>query len=520
MKEHQISKDDTMNTKVVAIAAVAILVVAGVGVAIALNSGKSSPFTPESYPESFLTVLGNAEPDNVIDSKDVAKIKAVVDENKSVDYKDYYMYDANHDGSINQDDVTKVEAIIAALASADPSKGDSWKDVGKVYYVNVDKEIKAYDMTKSNYVITLIAPPLDSVLAMGGKDLVKGFDSRIEKTGKYYPEYCKTLDFSNPYLVGSCNDPDTEVISRAANDLGSITVVCGTKASYGANMESTFEGTNVQVIRIASWEYGDTMYGFMTLGFLLKKNAEAKDYFDKYKALEKQIADFIETVPANKKVGAAVAYGYDMASNQVKLLGVGTGEYANLMALKPYDSAEDFLGGKVTEGHGNQINGEDISTMVQQCQLKKIIFLIGTPFQVKTAEGDAESTQTKIKAFYDHWNTTFGLDTIKAANPGFEWAIAGYSFSSGVSEVLNRLVLSYYLYTDEFVTTFGAGDAGAARTFISEKINWYCESIGIDEVWGFTGDNTTHLGMNLLYCGVDDDRNIMNGRESGSWSPA
>lgn len=502
---------DRMNAKLLTIGVVAILVIAGVSAYVLLK--KDSEFQPDAYPDTYLTILGNAEYDNVIDVKDKDKINALVNSGKSIEYKDYYMYDANYDGKIDAEDAEFVQKIIDALASADPKNGDSWKNVGTVHYVNVDKKIASYDMTKSNKVITLIAPPLDSVLAMGGKDLVVGFDSRIEKSGKYYPEYANTLDYTNPYLVGSCNDPRTEVISQAANDLGSVTVVCGNQQTYGPNMEGTFKGTNVQVVRIASWEYGETMYGFMTLGFLLKMNDGAKAYFDQYKTLEDEIKSFIDSVPAEKKVGAAVVYGYDMESREVKLLGKGTGEYSNLMQLQPYDSAEAYLGGVATGGHGNQINGEAISSMVQNYQLKKLIILIGTPFQVKTAEGNAESTQEKIKQFYDHWEDTFGLDTMS----GLEYCIAGYSFSSGVSEVLNRLILSYYLYHEEFVAAHT--DEAGARAYIQEKVDWYCKSIGIQNEAGTSGwtfNGSADYGMNLLYCGDGDARNIMNGATSGS----
>jgi len=489
----------------IVIAVVAVAAVGGGAYFLMQGGGSSDAFSPGAYPDTYLTVLGNADNDLDIDADDATAIQALIDSTDPYEYKNVYMYDANFDGVIDSKDVDKVNAIVASLASGD------WTAVGKVHYVNVDKVIAHYDMTKGNKVITLIAPPLDSVLAMGGKELVVGFDSRIESTGKYYPEYAKTLDYSDPYLVGSCNDPRTEVITQAASDLGSINVVCGNQKTYGPTMESTFEGTNVQIIRIASWEYGETMYGFMTLGFLLKMNAGAAAFYAQYSALENDIKDFIENhVAADHKVGAAVAYGYDMDSNTVKLLGKGTGEYANLMQLDPYDSAEAYLNGAATGGHGNQINGEAVSAMYQSNQLKKLIFLIGTPFQVKTASGDAESTQAKIVEFYNHWESTFGLKDMT----GLEYCIAGYSFSSGVSEVLNRLVLSYYLYTDDFIAWKGSNSA--ARTYIQEKVDWYCQYMDIDGIWGFNAADDHHLGMNLLYCGADDPRNIMNGAASGS----
>ena len=495
------------------IAVVAVAAIGGGAYYFFGQSSSDSAFAPNAYPDTYLTVLGNANLDNEISSADVTAIQNFIASGDSYAYKDYYMYDANFDGKIDQADVDKVTAMVAALGTADPTLGSNWTDVGKVYYVNVDKIIASYDMTKTNKVITLIAPPLDSVLAMGGKDLVVGFDSRIEASGKYYPEYANTLDYSNPYLVGSCNDPLTEVISQAASDIGSINVVCGIRGTYGPNMESTFEGTNVQIIRIASWEYGETLYGFMTLGFLLKMNDGAQDYLAHYQTYETAVKNFIDGVDATTKqnTGAAVAYGYDMESNVIKLLGASSGEYANLMTLQPYDSGEAYLNGQTTAGHGREIDGEAVAALYNQYHLKKLVLMIGTPFQVKAASGDAQSTQAAIKAFYNHWTDALGLN----AMPNLDYCIAGYSFSSGVSEVLNRLILSYYLYYDDFIDEFGGTDANA-RQYIEDAVNWYCSAIGIDGKWNFDGEGSNMVGMNLLYCGEGDSKNILYGPASGA----
>ena len=185
-----------MNKKIFAIVAVVIVVAAGATAVLALNKGGEGKFSPNGYPGSYLTVLGNADLDLDIDSDDASKIQELVDSGKSYSYKDYYMYDADYNGSISSSDVDLVKAIVSAQSSGD------WSKVGTVHYVNVDKDVASYDMTKGNKVITLIAPPLDSVLAMGGKDLVVGFDNRIT-TGKYHSEYARTFDFSKMIDVGA-----------------------------------------------------------------------------------------------------------------------------------------------------------------------------------------------------------------------------------------------------------------------------------------------------------------------------
>jgi len=499
---------------IIIVAVVAVVVIAAAAFFLTKGgNGGGDDDVIDSYPDTYLTVLGNANLDLKIDSKDVNAISKFIEnrtaESSSYKYINYYMYDANYDGVIDQKDVDKVNAMIAAERSG------NWTAVKNVYYVNVDYDVAAYDMTVSDKIITLIAPPLDTVLAMGGQDKVVGTDNRIT-TGKYHAEYAKTLNFDTLIDVGSCNEPSTEAITNASKLYGGVNVVCGTKDSYGPTMEKTFSGTDVQVIRIASWEYGGTLYGLMTAGYLLKMFDGATAYYDSYMAVEKVVQNIVKIVPDSKKskglVGAAAAYGY---MDELSLLGQYTGEFANLMVLDPYDSATPYLGGE-SGGHGNTITTEGISAMYQQYHLRNLFNMIGTPFQVtKGSTNDSQSSQANIKALYNAW-----IDRIGASGmPDLNMCITGYSFSSGVSEILNQLIHCYYLYNQEFLAYFHCSSQKEAQDILAEYVDAYCEAIGIDESWSFYGEanggKVGTLGMNLLYCGEGDERNIMYGLESG-----
>ena len=498
-----------MRTKVIAVVVVMLIVATSV-VAVACHGGSSFAYSPGAYPDTHLTVLGNADSDEDIDSDDVALIRSYVESEARSEYREVYMYDADYNGVIDSEDVALVERIVDALASGD------WSAVGVVHYVNVDKDIAAYDMTKSDKVVTLIAPPLDSVLAMGGKDLVVGFDSRIT-TGKYHSEYARTFDFSKMTDVGDCNEPSAEAIAKVAKANGGVNVVCGTKDSYGPTLESVFAGSDVQVIRIASWEYGGTMYGFMTLAFLLKLTAGAKAYCEKYYECAELVEKIVSTVDPSKRaagnVGAAAVYGY---SDELSLLGNYCAEYSNLMTLDPYDSAEAFLQGKNSGGHGDTITSEAVVAMYQKYNLRNLAIMIGSPFQVYAASGDAQASAANFASLYAGWCTKIGAETMSGLNV----CITGYSFSSGVSEVLNRLIHCYWLYNDEFLAYLGVTTQREAQDFIADYVDWYCEAIGIGDLWSFYGEanggKAGTLGMNLLYCGEGSPLNIMYGSVSGS----
>ena len=474
--------------KLVAVVAVAIVLAASSFIVFA-GQGDGSGFSPSGYP-AHLAVLGNADHDDAITASDAEVIRKVVETGYD-NYSEVYMCDANNDGVVDREDAIMVDRMVAAQASGD------WSKVGMIHYIDVDKRIASYDMTGSDKVITIIAPVLDTVLAMGGKDLVVGFDNRIT-TGKYHEEYASLFDFSKMIDVGSCNEPDTESITRASDMYGGVTVVCGTRDSYGPTMESVFAGTDVQIVRVASWEYGETMYGFITLAYLLKCVEGAERYVSWYDGCMDVVADIVASTPdSDRSVGAAAAYGY---LDELSLLGTYTGEHAALMSLRVFDSAGSYLGGG-SGGHGNSIADEAVSAMYADHSLRNLVLMVGTPFQ--TSE---QAKASYMEGVYEKWCDRLGAD----AMPGLNICVSGYSFSSGVSEVLNQLILCYWMYNDEFLAHFGCSTQKEAQDVLAGYVDAYCGWIGISDAWSFYGADGTR-GMNLLYCGDGDPRNIMYG---------
>lgn len=457
-----------MKMKIMAVVAVVVIVAAAGGAYLLLDDsrGSSQGYTASDYP-SRLMVLGNANLDDYLDEKDVKYLEEVLAQ-EEIDYNSYYMCDANFDKVIDQQDLEYLKKMIA----------ESWEEITYVYYVNVDHKVCKFDMTTSKKCITLIAPPLDNVLILNSS-LVVGVDNRIT-TGKYAEEYNTVLDISKMVDVGNCNDPDKEKISQASKDNGGeMIVVCGTQDSYGPNMEEALAGSGVQVVRLPSWEYGATMQGFLTLGYLLDELDNAYRYMAWYDGVEQLVQDIVKTIPEEDRPWVAAVYAY---TDSLQLLGEYTGEYANLMKLGVKDVAEKYLHGQQTGGHGNAINNEVISAMVDQYGMQYLIGMVGAPFQ---AQGEYQA----MVDTYNHWKKALGLALSQC-----DFAICGYSFSSGVSEVLNQLILGKYLYPDYF-----------ADVDVEKYVNEYCQFLGIDDKW-------TYDSMNLLYCN-DPSQDIMNNRK-------
>ncbi|MDO5853409.1 MAG: hypothetical protein Q4Q62_05035 [Thermoplasmata archaeon] len=508
-----------MNTKIAAVLAVAIIVVAGAGAYIILNnrdSGNGLVIDSGEYPTNLM-VLGNANMDDYLDSRDIAYIEALIDqvpEDESAYsefYSEHYFADANYDGKIDSSDVAYVQSMV----------NEAWDEITYIYYLDANFEISRFDMTMSSRnLITLICPPLDNVLILN-PDLLVGTDMR-PVTGKYMPQYEGVLaDIAERnnrtlYNVGIASSPTLETISQAAAEYGGeLVVVCGDD-SYGPGMEDTLAGSGVQVVRLPTWEYGGTIPGLLTLAYILDVDDSdgvseldvAYDYIAWYTEIEDYVQECVSEVSEEDRPGASAVYAY---TDPMQILGTYTGEYNNLLKLGVEDVTGAYMGGSATGGHGNQISTEVISELVANYGLDVLIGLVGTPFQVEdnSSEGSPgvdQATTEGLKSVYDKWVSVLG-----AALGDTDFFVTGYSFLSGASEPLGELILGYYLYGEEY---------GFTLEYLEQKVDEYCKWIGIYDI---DGDGVTETydadgrpyewcfaNMNLLYAGEGNSKNIMN----------
>jgi iron complex transport system substrate-binding protein len=94
-----------MNTKVIAVIVVVILVVAGVGIFLAVRSDNG---TERPVLDTELQIYGNANGDWKIDRSDIDTLKEIIaDSSKKTKYAD-----SNGDGVIDQKDIDQVQSII------------------------------------------------------------------------------------------------------------------------------------------------------------------------------------------------------------------------------------------------------------------------------------------------------------------------------------------------------------------------------------------------------------------------
>ena len=98
-----------MDKKITVILLVAVIVVAGMGVAaVVINNGQDSK---EVKATGNLPVFGNANNDDYIDSRDIDLMeKLIADE--SLDRSAYPFLDANQDGELDSADIEIVKKVI------------------------------------------------------------------------------------------------------------------------------------------------------------------------------------------------------------------------------------------------------------------------------------------------------------------------------------------------------------------------------------------------------------------------
>ncbi|MDR2846016.1 MAG: hypothetical protein LBV63_01905 [Candidatus Methanoplasma sp.] len=244
----------TMNTKTLAIAAVVILVVAGVGIVWFLNDNKEGYRSDDST--GRLMIYGNADNNDYIDDNDVRTLESII----AGDIDGSALADANQDGKIDQKDIDLVKRMI-----------NREKGVTIYYQYTYDgnkltKSIK-YPVSDicvigTNVMITVKAiGAVDKVIARNG-----GAASSVDPV--LYSDLVKLPAVSDSVRTANIEDVSKYPIKA---------IITQDSASYVEN-ESSYVAAGIDVIRISASDGLDSLAGILTLGYLLEKEDGANDY--------------------------------------------------------------------------------------------------------------------------------------------------------------------------------------------------------------------------------------------------
>ena len=301
-----------MNTKVIAIALVAIIVGAGAVVVITQMGGGPSQTDRD---DGRLMIYGNANNDDYLDSKDVDYLKKIIDGSA----KETQFADANQDGKINQDDVAMVEKMVK-------------REKMDIYYYNVLTE----SADKVSYPVKSIVPIVnETTVAM--KILGKTADC----VGIYsVPDERLFDDVGEDVVVFTGTGKiSIEALSECKPDA----VVTLSPDKYVTN-EDEIEKAGISVLRF-DFRNPDCSPAYLTAGYILDVEKRSQDFVE---FTDRVLGDIQKKV--NDKVGEknkvkAGVFGYSVIYGNIS-------GYGNMVVAAGAINAVDWYDHrKVSEGY-------------------------------------------------------------------------------------------------------------------------------------------------------------------------
>lgn len=253
---------DQMNTKLLAVVAVAIIVVAGVAAAIVMTNDNNDGEKKASNATGRLQVYGNANNDDYLDEADVTAIQEIVDSGKW-NQKAFPLADANCDGKVDSNDVTYLKGLL---------KGES----SKMYYIDYygDSLYVNYPITGTiacNYVYGFMI-----CQTLGIYDRVTAAKTDMVTLDEQRYPGCSTM-----YQVGSHDVLETEQVIKSG-----VSCIIGIQTDGMYETMRSIPGKNIDVINLSfagqSTTGADPIDAVITAGVLLGCADAANKYAEYY----------------------------------------------------------------------------------------------------------------------------------------------------------------------------------------------------------------------------------------------
>lgn len=250
-----------MNNKIIAIAAVIVILVAGIGVALfsmGNNGGNSS-----SEVDAVVVIYGNANNDAYINDDDVEFVQNILDGKAAWDRSKNPYADADNDGQITSKDIDQIKMIIN-------------NEKGRIWYYNYFGEAQeiSYPLTNRTIAVTYWQQA-EAAAILGQWDNVKVANAYVTQIkGNQY-------DCSGVQEVGTTGSSTASV-----NEAGISTMI---KAGVNLILATPTEGVRtgcdkvivngVQADAIYLWHMGnDSIPTILTMGIMFDEEERAEAY--------------------------------------------------------------------------------------------------------------------------------------------------------------------------------------------------------------------------------------------------
>ena len=262
------------NTKVIAIVAVVIIVAAGAGAAVFMLNNSSDSKYVSTDSTGRLQIMGNANNDDYLDSKDLSTIDAIID--GTLDFKDYPMADANNDKQVTKADRDMVERMIKREAMT-------------INYIDGNDTVKSVKYPL-NRVVVVGSNAMMTMQALGAVTAKKV----VGVTGEASKDYFLFSDVKDlPKVSTSVLAADYDAVTKIGNVDAIITMA---SLSYIKN-ETTFTKAGIDVVRISSSDGMKAISVALTMGYLLGLEDRANDYAKFCDDVLKFISEKKEKIP-------------------------------------------------------------------------------------------------------------------------------------------------------------------------------------------------------------------------------
>lgn len=280
-----------MNNKIMAIVVVAIIVVAGVGAYYVLSdNGNDDGGIDLVSSGNYLKIFGNANGDDILDSKDVEIIQSYVDGN--IDSSDlievtesdrnetYYLADANLNGSVDVQDIQVLNGIIDRTGS-EMSLIDTF---GHLVTVPLSIERVACDYFATAELLQLV----------GVQSKIVAVSNALVVLQDYYLQGANTDRVVN---FNSRTSPDFEAVAEADPDVWIVSEDYG--PVYGNNTDAVVVGLDTLVFDFDNIEASSPVHSALLAGYIFNNVDKAHQYvswyLEKWNMLHSKTADLSDS---------------------------------------------------------------------------------------------------------------------------------------------------------------------------------------------------------------------------------
>ena len=331
------------------------------------------------YP-ARLMVLGNVNADDVIDDKDLELAASIV--GTDYDYVKNFLADANYDGLIDENDLEMIGELI-----------DHDGFFGVVNYINCDFKVRQYDMSVPLRTSNILTQTLQMLCILAPESVV-AVDDRCTNGptahGTYWKEFASVLDYDKLGSVGSHKSPNAEKYLIVAKQYGDGYLTAVMNSEYAQNtgyMEEQLKDSNVQIIRIPSWERGAVDNGMLTLGFLIHRFDVAYEWVKWHDGYLDAIIEKVGTLTDDQRKKVAVGVLSDTDTSEMDHFDMNyyaSGEFLALNRLGVINIGEKYL--KELGASSNEwsvtISKEQFAAMYQKYGLDVMVGTIAGPYNV------------------------------------------------------------------------------------------------------------------------------------------